>query len=134
LSSAARRERLRFDLQQQEQEIMSEQIQTEQQKPETELYLLPLPAKLPENANPVATLCVFDDANTGEPYVSLHEVNAAAGSAEMWGDYLADIARVIARDWADHIGTQRPDDDVFKGICDGFLSNINKDQEGTTHV
>ena len=77
---------------------------------------LPLPFTFPETGNAFQMIAVVEDMNDDcRIHVELADV---MDYAESWGVYLAEVARVIARDC--DLATERSDGDVFATMCDGF--------------
>jgi hypothetical protein len=85
---------------------------------EPECEMLPLPYTFPDNGSAYQLLSVVEDMNDE---CKMHvELADSMDYAESWGAYLANVARVIARDHADHLDTVREDGDLFAALCDGF--------------
>jgi hypothetical protein len=97
---------------------------------EEEPWMLKLPDTFPDNGRPAQYISVIEDVNAQDRdrggvdvmHVNLFEV---MDYAESWGSYLADVARVIARDYADCLHTNREDGDLFAALCDGFAANAH---------
>jgi hypothetical protein len=87
-------------------------------KPKPDIEMLPLPNTLPDTADGMQLLSVVEDVNDD---CKMHVIiGDAMHFAESWGRYLADVARVIARNEPEYLITARKDGDLFKAICDGF--------------
>jgi hypothetical protein len=68
------------------------------------------------------TLSVVEDADN-EMHVEIADMMQAA---EAWGHLLCDVARVMARDHADYLITDRADGDLFAAFVDGFTTAAHK--------
>ena len=72
-------------------------------------------------------LSVIDDMNDDcKIYVTIADMMQ---SAEAWGQYLADVARAMARDDADYLIADREDGNLFRAICDGFRQATTEEAE-----
>lgn len=86
--------------------------------------MLPLPDTLPDHDRVFHTISVFEHQTDDD--FTIHVVRGDNGMdmAELWGVYLADVARLIARDDCpspNYLDTNRPDGDLFAAICDSFI-------------
>ena len=93
--------------------------------------MLPLPDTLPDHDRVTNIISVFEHQTDHD--FTIHVVRGDNGmdEAESWGRYLADVARLIAREDCPSpncLGTMRPDGDLFAAICDGFLESIAKER------
>jgi hypothetical protein len=84
--------------------------------------MLLLPYTMPDDASGFQIISVVEDMND---YCKMH-VNLAdvMDEPESWGMYLADVARVIAHDHAEHFGTTEVD--AFAAICSGFYQWVSE--------
>jgi len=96
----------------------------EQEVPVPETYLLGLPHTFPDTGFAYELLSVVEDHNDDcKMHVAIEDF---FDNAESWGEYLADVARVIARDYAGCFETTRTDGDLFAAICDGFNERVRQ--------
>jgi hypothetical protein len=94
---------------------------TKAAKPESEM--LPLPYTFPDTGFAYQLLSVVEDHNDD---CKMHvELADSMDYAESWGAYLADVARVIARDYAGYLDTTRDDGDLFAAMCSGFAERAS---------
>jgi hypothetical protein len=92
----------------------------------SKIELLPLPPTFPDRGGSgFQMLSVIEDMDDDDCkiHVRLAEV---LDYAESWGEFLAHVARAIARD-CDHLDTWKRDDgDLFLAICEGFQEQVAK--------
>jgi hypothetical protein len=97
-------------------------MDNEQEMPKPGSEMLPLPYTFPDTGFAYQLLSVVEDHNDD---CKMHvELADSMDYAESWGAYLADVARVIARDYAEHLETNRTDGDLFAALCSGFITGM----------
>jgi hypothetical protein len=94
----------------------------EQEVPQPGSEMLELPYTFPDTGFAYQMLSVVEDMYDD---CKMHvEYADAMDYAESWGAYLAEVARVIARDHADHLLTNRSDGDLFTAIINCFFEAV----------
>jgi hypothetical protein len=98
--------------------IRKYQIEGSQQEIESEM--LDLPCTMPDDSYGYQILSVVEDMNHG---CEMHVILAVVMDyPESWGCYLAQVARAIARDYAECF--QTAEQEAFDAMCAGFNRNV----------
>jgi hypothetical protein len=91
-----------------------------------ESEMLDLPYTMPDDADGFQMLSVVEDINRREYKIHVNFADVM-DDPENWGMYLADVARVLARDYRGHFGTTEAD--AFAAIRKEFFRGCAENSE-----